>query len=353
MRSTLTALSAGSCGLSAAEISAPSPLPNPFFCTAALLCVDHDFLGEREIILRAARVDVVEQRRLPVARALAQAHVARDDGVKQQLGKMLADLVGDLVREVVPDIEHREQDAFEMEAGVQLALDELDRLEERREPFERVVLALQRHEDGIGRGERVQREQAERRRTVEQYEIEFLLYALKNFSQARFALFERDQLDLGAGQIARRRRDEKERQLGLPQNVRQRRLADQRMIKTLPGAAGALKAETRRAVPLRVDIDQERALFRDRKRGGEINGGGRLADAALLIGDGDDLSHYRVKSATYDSNANGQSFITGEENLEEKNVSRETNPHPTLSLTKGEGKGEGYNSSRTARDYRP
>src|ERR1051326_1524177 len=324
MRSTLTALSAGSCGLSAAEISAPSPLPNPFFCTAALLCVDHDFLGEREIILRAARVDVVEQRRLPVARALAQAHVARDDGVKQQLGKMLADLVGDLVREVVPDIEHREQDAFEMEAGVQLALDELDRLEERREPFERVVLALQRHEDGIGRGERVQREQAERRRTVEQYEIEFLLYALKNFSQARFALLERDQLDLGAGQIARRRRDEKERQLGLPQNVRQRRLADQRMIKTLPGASGALKAETRSAVPLRVDINQERALFRDRERGGEINGGGRLAD-------GDNLSHLRVKSATYDSNANGQSFITGEENLEEKNVSRETNPHPTLS----------------------
>ena len=43
-----------------------------------------------------------------------------------------------------------------------------------------------------------------------------------------------------------------------------------------------------RTVGLRVEIDQQRALLAQREPGGQVDGGGRLADAALLVGDCDD-----------------------------------------------------------------
>ena len=46
-----------------------------------------------------------------------------------------------------------------------------------------------------------------------------------------------------------------------------------------------------RGVPLRVAIDQEGALLRDREAGGEIDGGRRLPDATLLIGDSQNVRH--------------------------------------------------------------
>jgi hypothetical protein len=42
--------------------------------------------------------------------------------------------------------------------------------------------------------------------------------------------------------------------------------------------------ERHAAVSLGIEVDQQRRLAAERQGGGEIDGGGRLADAALLIG---------------------------------------------------------------------
>ena len=42
------------------------------------------------------------------------------------------------------------------------------------------------------------------------------------------------------------------------------------------------------AVGLRVEIDEQRLASAHGQRGGEVDGGRGLADAAFLIGDGDD-----------------------------------------------------------------
>jgi hypothetical protein len=47
---------------------------------------------------------------------------------------------------------------------------------------------------------------------------------------------------------------------------------------------------------LRIEIDEQRFAAAMRESGGEIDGGGRLPDAAFLIGYSDDCSHLRSPS---------------------------------------------------------
>src|SRR5438445_11643152 len=53
-------------------------------------------------------------------------------------------------------------------------------------------------------------------------------------------------------------------------------------------------ADAARGVPLRVAVDEERALFGGSEAGGEVHGGRRLSDAALLVRDRDDAGHVSV-----------------------------------------------------------
>src|SRR5260370_36955822 len=53
----------------------------------------------------------------------------------------------------------------------------------------------------------------------------------------------------------------------------------------------AFDADAARRVRLGIGIDQERLAFGGCERRGEIHRGRRLADAALLVSDGDDAGH--------------------------------------------------------------
>ena len=43
---------------------------------------------------------------------------------------------------------------------------------------------------------------------------------------------------------------------------------------------------------LRVEVDEQDALAGECERGAEVDGGGGFADAAFLIGDDEDASHF-------------------------------------------------------------
>ena len=59
----------------------------------------------------------------------------------------------------------------------------------------------------------------------------------------------------------------------------------------VPAGRGlALLSDAAGEIALGIDVDEEHALFGERQRRGEVDGGRGLADAALLVGDGDDLA---------------------------------------------------------------
>ena len=64
----------------------------------------------------------------------------------------------------------------------------------------------------------------------------------------------------------------------------QRRFADQHVIGRA-AAVAAVDAEAGRGVALRIEIDDQHALADRGERGAEIDRGGGLADAALLVGE--------------------------------------------------------------------
>ena len=72
-----------------------------------------------------------------------------------------------------------------------------------RKAFERVILALQRDENAVARGEGVQREHAERRRTVNQDHVETSAFhdRLERLRDAEQMVFHPRKFDVGGAQI--------------------------------------------------------------------------------------------------------------------------------------------------------
>ena len=165
----------------------------------------------------------------------------------------------------------------------------LHRLQQLRQTFEREELALQRHQDRIRRRHRIDGEKIERRRTIDQH-IGVIgvrrgvgVQRRDRIAQPEGAVARRSQFELEARQIHRRGRDMQPRHRGRHHRVAQRRFADQHVIGRAVAAA-AIDAEPGRGIALRIEIDDQHALADRRQRGAEIDRGGGLADAALLVG---------------------------------------------------------------------
>ena len=131
-------------------------------------------LRERHVGRGAARLHVVQHAGHAVARRLAQPNVARNDRVEHLLLEELADVARHLLAEIRAFVVHRQQHAFDVERRIERAAHAAHRADELGEPFEREVLAVQRNQHGVGRDQRVQRQQAERRRTVDEDVVELV-----------------------------------------------------------------------------------------------------------------------------------------------------------------------------------
>src|ERR1051325_7726472 len=97
------------------------------------------------------------------------------------------------------------------------------------------------------------------------------------------------ELDLGADEIDRRRRDAERRQLGGADDVAHRRTLREDRIHRLLLPLGEAAAGS--GVPLRVDVADEDLALAGGDGCAEVDGRRRLADAALLIRERDDLGH--------------------------------------------------------------
>ena len=82
---------------------------------------------------------------------------------------------------------HRQQHALDVERGIERRADAAHRADEIGEPLEREVLAVERNEHGVGGDERVEREEAERGRAVDEDVIEAIAQGREELAQALLA----------------------------------------------------------------------------------------------------------------------------------------------------------------------
>src|SRR5690606_31786112 len=95
------------------------------------------------------------------------------------------------------------------------------------------------------------------------------------------------QLGFNPHQVGVGRHDGEAGHQRLDRGIEQRAFAEQDLIRG-PDALFLSYAETRRGVALRIEVDDQYALTRCGEPGAEIDRGGRLADATLLVGESDD-----------------------------------------------------------------
>ncbi len=160
-----------------------------------------------------------------------------------------------------------------------------DRLEQLAHTTVTQRLALQRDHHGVGGGQPVDREDAERRRTVDEHEVEAALHRCERACERVLPTHLGREHHLGAGEVDGRReqrapsrRSDDVGRVGAPeQHVVERRL-DRLGIE--PGRI--------REAGLRIEIHEQDAGAVGRERLAEAVRRRRLADAALLVRDRDD-----------------------------------------------------------------
>ena len=273
------------------------------FCGVARFHPAQHFAGEREIRVRALRLRLELERRDAVRRRLGEAHVARNDRAIELVAEMLLELGRDVLRERVARIVHRAQQALDLEPRVEVRAHLLDRLDEIGKSFERVVLALHRDQHRVGRAQPVERQQRQRRRAVEQDEIvvggdsaDRRRASGAALRRARPSAASRARAGRPARPRRRRARGSRARGRSRPDGDCDAHVGDRASRRAAPGRRCARSARLSMPAPVVALPCGSRSTSSTRRfiaarLAARLTVGRRLADAALLVGDGDDAGH--------------------------------------------------------------
>ncbi len=195
-----------------------------------------------------------------------------------QRGERLARVHGAHVGEV-------QQHAEQRQPGVEVLAREIDHLHRLLDPLQGEVLGLGRDQRVVGGDERVDRQQAERGRAVDQDQLVLLAGPSQRLSQRQLAAHPAAQHQLGLGKGEVGRDDVLEDRLvdrgATREHVGDRRLCVRRKIEVVGEVA------------LRVEVDRERPQPGTAQDVGERAHGGGLARPALLRENRDRLRHGR------------------------------------------------------------
>ncbi len=206
------------------------------------------------------------------------------------VAEVLAHFLRYLRGQVVPAVVHGEQHAFDRKIGVQVLLDQLDGVHQRRQPFQRIVLRLDRDQHRVGRGQGVHGQKPQRRRAVDEDVIVIIPEQGDGLLEHALPGDGVDELDLDAHQVDAGRHHVEPGEVSVFFDLGKGFLARKEVV----GAAGdvlAVNAHAARGVALRIGVDEQHFFFRRSERGSDVDRGGGLPHAALLIGDCDNSAH--------------------------------------------------------------
>ena len=178
-------------------------------------------------------------------------------------------------------------------ARVEGAANLLDRRQELRQAFKGEEFTLERNDDRVGGGERIDGEKIERGRTINQdigdsFRVGRVRGAIsaERIPQLVGAVGMAGDFELDPQKIHSRGRDDEARHRGRNDDVAQRLLADQHFVARSCSSV-SVDAEPGRRVALGIEIEDQHPLADRGERGAEVDGGGGLADAALLVRHGE------------------------------------------------------------------
>ena len=119
------------------------------------------------------------------------------------LAEVVLDLLGDGLGELVPVVDHREEDLGDVEPRVDPSPYDVDRLEELAQAFQGVELALHRHEDAVAGGKDVDRKQAKGGRRVEDDPVVVFLDGFEGVAEDELLANGAQEDRLGPGEVER------------------------------------------------------------------------------------------------------------------------------------------------------
>ena len=277
---------------------APAPAIAPVSASAApgpgASCAPasrQQLVSQRGVAASAYGRRLVPGQRDSEAGRLGDSDISRDDGREHPVAKVLRGLGRYLAREVEALVVHRQQDAFDGQSRVQVALDQPDGVQELGQPLQGVVLALDGDQHRVGGHKGVDREQSKRRRTIDQDVVVVGQDGRQRLGEDSLSVADAHKLDLRSGQVPVGRHDV---QAAVPRDssvngAEDRKPADQDVVDRRPPVLR--KPQPAGRVPLGVHVHDQNANVVGSQRRPQIDGRRRLPDAALLVRQGNDLGH--------------------------------------------------------------
>src|SRR5664280_2184917 len=142
--------------------SASSPRPRRL-----LLFTGFYLLGELPVRFSTGGKRVVFQDGLAIAGSFAHAYAPGDDRCEDGLSEVLDELILDLCGQDGSFVKHSHKDTQQGKVWIQTLLDQTDRPQQVRQPFQCVVFTLDGDDDFVGCCQRVEGQKSQRRRTVD------------------------------------------------------------------------------------------------------------------------------------------------------------------------------------------
>ena len=172
----------------------------------------------------------------------------------------------------------------------------LDGVDQIRQAFQCVVLALHRNDDAVGSAQPVQGQHGEAGRAVDEDEVVFILHRRECVLEALLAVFQLDQINLGTGQFAVGGEQIVAGNIGAHPRGGHILMPDQHLVHGM-GHRTLVYARAHGGIALGIEVDQQHALLKQGECGGKVDGAGGFSDATLLVGDCEDAGHgqFRVR----------------------------------------------------------
>jgi hypothetical protein len=172
-----------------------------------------------------------------------------------------------------------------MQRGVEMPSHQVDVPQQLAQALQRVVLALNRDQDLCTGDQCVDRQQAQRRRAVDEDVVQRLLVRLDRSLQSALPCHQRDQLDLRTGEIDRGRCTEETLDIRDRLDDLGERLALDQYVVDGRDFGVMVDAQRSGRIALRVEVNHQDPPAMQGKRSGKVDRRRGLAHPALLIGD--------------------------------------------------------------------
>ena len=132
-------------------------------------------LGQPAVGLGSRALGIVQHDGNAVAGRFGEPYIARNRMIEQFGAEKFLDFLLDLAGDERPGIVHGQHDAVDSQTGIAVLLHQANGIDQLGKPLERIKFALNGNDDAVRRDERVDRQKAQRRGTVDRDIVVFVL----------------------------------------------------------------------------------------------------------------------------------------------------------------------------------